>query len=199
VERVCAAGHYQSGPIELVSHLRLEFDAGAVLPFPAQMLPLTRGRQQGVETLTPVPADRRARPGRRAGGGPGNADYEPADWIKLHGRKQATATDLGSANGDNWESCCSTWSPQDDSGGGVQAAAEELRPSFLRFMNARDVLVDGLHFEGSPIVDRAPAVQRERGGAKRVIETYPGVQTDGIVVDSSRFVHLTDELYRHGR
>jgi hypothetical protein len=31
-----------------------------------------------------------------------------------------------------------------------------------------------------------------------VIETYPGVQTDGIVVDSSRFVHLTDDYIDTG-
>ena len=87
------AGHYQSGPIELVSHLRLEFDAGAVVAFPAQMLPLTKGRQQGVETLTPVPL---------IGGhdledvqvvGAGTLITSQADWTKLHGRKQATATD----------------------------------------------------------------------------------------------------------
>jgi hypothetical protein len=80
------AGHYQSGPIELVSHLRLEFDAGAVVAFPAQKLPLTRGRQQGIETLTPVPL---------IGGhdlvdvqvlGAGTLVTSHADWIKLHGR-----------------------------------------------------------------------------------------------------------------
>ena len=71
------AGHYQSGPIELVSHLRLEFDAGAVVAFPAQMLPLTRGAAAGSGDADAGAADRRTRPGRRAGGGPGNADYEP--------------------------------------------------------------------------------------------------------------------------
>src|ERR1700722_17888927 len=97
------AGHYQSGPIELVSHLRLEFGPGAIVVFPAQMVPLTKGRQQGVETLTPVPL---------IGGhdledvqvvGAGTLISSNADWMKLHGRKQASGNDLGSANGDNWE------------------------------------------------------------------------------------------------
>jgi polygalacturonase len=193
------AGHYQSGPIELVSHLRLEFDAGAVVAFPAQMLPLTRGRQQGVETLTPVPL---------IGGhdledvqvvGPGTLITSQADWIKLHGRKQATATDLGSANGDNWEKLLLDLEahktiPEAE----YRAAAEELRPSFLRFMNARDVLVDGLHFEGSPMWTVHLLYSENVVVRNVVIETYPGVQTDGIVVDSSRFVHLTDDYIDTG-
>jgi len=193
------AGHYQSGPIELVSHLRLEFDAGAVVAFPAQMLPLTRGRQQGVETLTPVPL---------IGGhdledvqvvGPGTLITSQADWTKLHGRKQASATDLGSANGDNWEKLLLDLEahktiPEAE----YRAAAEELRPSFLRFMNARDVLVDGLHFEGSPMWTVHLLYSENVVVRNVVIETYPGVQTDGIVVDSSRFVHLTDDYIDTG-
>lgn len=35
------AGHYTSGPIELVSHLRLQFGPGSFVVFPAQKLPLT--------------------------------------------------------------------------------------------------------------------------------------------------------------
>ena len=34
------AGHYTSGLIEMVSNLTLYFDAGAIVNFPAQMLPL---------------------------------------------------------------------------------------------------------------------------------------------------------------
>src|ERR1700730_4627942 len=38
------AGHYQSGPIELVSHLRLEFGPGGTVVVPAQMVPLSQAR-----------------------------------------------------------------------------------------------------------------------------------------------------------
>jgi polygalacturonase len=193
------AGHYQSGPIELVSHLRLEFDAGAVVVFPAQRLLLTRGRQQGIETLTPVPL---------IGGhdlvdvqvvGAGTLVTSQADWIKLHGRKQATATDLGSANGDNWEKLLLDLEAHKPiAEAEYTAAAEELRPSFLRFMNSKDVLVEGLHFEGSPMWT-VHLLYTENAVVRDVtIETYPGVQTDGIVVDSSRFVHLTDDYIDTG-
>jgi polygalacturonase len=193
------AGHYTSGPIELISHLRLEFDAGAVITFPAQMLPFTPGRQQGIETPTPVPL---------IGGhdledvqvvGPGTLITSQADWTKLHGRKQATATDLGSANGDNWEKLLldlEAHKPISDAE--YTAAAQELRPSFLRFMNSKDILVDGLHFEGAAMWTIHLLYTQYAVVRNVVIETYPGVQTDGIVVDSSRFVHLTDDYIDTG-
>jgi hypothetical protein len=49
------AGNYLTGPIELVSNLVLQVEAGATLRFPAARLPFTKGRVQGIECLTPVP------------------------------------------------------------------------------------------------------------------------------------------------
>src|SRR5580692_10986506 len=49
------AGKYVTGPIELISNLTLFFDAGAIVRFPAQRLPFTKGRQQSIEAITPVP------------------------------------------------------------------------------------------------------------------------------------------------
>jgi polygalacturonase len=52
---VCVpAGHYSTGPIQMVSNLTLFFDAGAIVSFPATVLPLTPGRQQGIETAGTV-------------------------------------------------------------------------------------------------------------------------------------------------
>ena len=48
-------GNYITGPIELVNNLVLDIEAGATLRFPATRLPFTKGRQQGIECLTPVP------------------------------------------------------------------------------------------------------------------------------------------------
>ncbi|MGH8338708.1 MAG: glycosyl hydrolase family 28-related protein, partial [Gammaproteobacteria bacterium] len=52
---VFPAGKYVCGPIELVSNLVLDIEAGAVLDFPAARLPYARGRVQGIECLAPVP------------------------------------------------------------------------------------------------------------------------------------------------
>lgn len=208
------AGHYISGPIELVSHLRLEFGPGSVVEFPAQKLPFTPGRQQGIETLTPVPL---------IGGhdledvtitGSGTLVSSNADWMKLHPRAVGEANktaisneyatgkqvnDVGSANGPAWEQLLNDLEahktiPQSE----YEAAASELRPSFVRFMNSKRVVVEGIHFQGSPMwtVHLLYTQWAEVRGV--VIETYPGVHTDGIVVDSSRFVHLTDDYIDTG-
>jgi polygalacturonase len=51
------AGKYVIGPIELVSNLVLDIDAGAVILFTASRegLTYTKGRLEGVELITPVP------------------------------------------------------------------------------------------------------------------------------------------------
>ena len=51
------AGKYLTGPIELVSNLVLDIDAGAVLQFQTsrQDLSFTRGRLEGTDGITPIP------------------------------------------------------------------------------------------------------------------------------------------------
>ena len=60
-------GNYVTGPIQMVSNLTLFFDAGAVVRFPASILPFTPGRL-GRASKRPRrfrPADRRARSRKR--------------------------------------------------------------------------------------------------------------------------------------
>lgn len=208
------AGHYISGPIELISHLRLELGPGSVVEFPAQKLPLTPGRQQGIETLTPVPL---------IGGhdledvtitGSGTLVSLNADWMALHprdkGEKYAAGSneyatgrkdivDVGSANGPNWQRLLNDLEahkpiPRSE----YEAAGAELRPSFVRFMNSRRVIVENVHFQGSPMWTVHLLYTQWATVRNVVIETFPGVHTDGIVVDSSRFVHLTDDYIDTG-
>jgi polygalacturonase len=207
------AGHYISGPIELVSHLRLEFGPGAVVEFPAQKLPLTWGRQQGVETLTPVPLIGGHDLEDVAITGTGTLVSSNADWMKLHPRELGEANravsseyatdkqigDVGSANGPNWERLLSDLEahktiPRAE----YEAAGEELRPSFVRLMNSKRVLIEDVHFQGSPMWTVHLLYMEWATVRNVVIETYPGVHTDGIVVDSSRFVHLTDDYIDTG-
>ena len=51
------AGKYLTGPIEMVSNLVLDIDAGAVLRFEANRtgLTFTKGRLEGTEGITPIP------------------------------------------------------------------------------------------------------------------------------------------------
>jgi polygalacturonase len=193
------AGHYVSGPIEMVSNLTLEFDAGAIVEFPATMLPFTPGRQQGIETLTPVPLIGGHDLENVAVVGRGELMSSNADWMKLHGRQQANGEDVGSANGPNWERLLNDLNagktiPEDE----YKAAAAELRPSFIRFMNSRNILISGLRFIGSPMWTVHLLYSDNATVENLVIETYPGVHTDGIVVDSSRFVRIANDYIDTG-
>ena len=187
------AGNYVTGPIELTSDLVFQLDAGAVLRFPAARLPFTRGRQQGIECLTPVPL---------IGGhdlhnvtltGRGLVTTDNAEWLKLMPRTMASGDDPGSANGPNWQRLLQdlegkTPTPDAD----YENAAPELRPSFVRFMNCTNILLEGIHFVGSPMWT-VHLLYSDNAVVQNVnIETFPGVHTDGIAVDSSRNVRIAN-------
>jgi polygalacturonase len=193
------AGRYISGPIEMVSNLTLDFDAGAIVTFPAQILPFTPGRQQGIETLTPVPLIGGHDLENVAVVGRGVLMSSNDDWMKLHGRTKATKNNPGSANGDHWENllhALQAGSPVSEEE--RRTVAAELRPSFIRFMNSKNIIVSGLRFIGSPMWTVHLLYSENATVENLVIETYPGVHTDGIAVDSSRFVRIADDYIDTG-
>jgi polygalacturonase len=213
-------GRYISGPIELFSNMTLQVDAGAVVEFPAQPLPYTPGRQQGIETLTPVPLIGGHDVENVTVTGRGILTSSNADWMKLHSRivpghaaqselasdaassaatGEKTVEELGSANGPAWEHLLLDLDAGKQIGDEERrAAAAEMRPSFIRFMNAKNVLVEGVRFEGSPMWT-IHLLYTENATVRGVtIETHPGVHSDGIVVDSSRFVRISDSFIDTG-
>ena len=187
------AGQYLSGPIELVSNLTLYFDAGAIVAFPAQRLPFTKGRQQSIEAMTPVPLIGGRNLENVTISGRGVLKSNNEDWMKLMPRRKASGSDPGSANGPNWERLLEllevkTPAPEE----AYQAAAPELRPSFIRTMDSRNVLVEGLRIVGSPMWAIHLLYSDNVVVRDVIIETYPGVHTDGIAVDSSRNVRISN-------
>jgi len=186
-------GTYVTGPIGLVNNLVLDIDAGATLKFPATKLPFTQGREQGVECLTPVPLIGGSNLHNVTITGRGVLTTDNAEWLKIMPRAKPSGSDPGSAFGPNWEHLLQdlelkTPAPDED----YQKAAPELRPSFVRMMNCTNVLIEGVHFVGSSmwtihLLYTDIAVVRNV-----IIETYPGVHTDGIAVDSSRNVRISD-------
>jgi polygalacturonase len=113
--------------------------------------------------------------------------------MKLMPRQRASGSDPGSANGPNWEHLLQalelkTPASEED----YLKAAPELRPSFVRVMESKNILIEGVHFVGTPmwtihLLYSDNAVVRDV-----IIETYPGVHTDGIAVDSSRNVRISN-------
>ncbi|HVW21077.1 MAG TPA: glycoside hydrolase family 28 protein [Opitutaceae bacterium] len=186
------AGTYTTGPIELVSNLVLELDAGAVVRFPAQRLPFTEGREQGIECLTPVPLIGGRGLENVTIAGRGVLTTDNAAWLRLMSRTKAAGGDPGTAFGPNWERLLASLERHTPATRAEYlAAAPELRPSFVRFMDCRNVLISGVHFVGSSmwtihLLYTDNAVVRDV-----IIETYPGVHTDGIGVDSSRNVRIS--------
>ncbi|HVU33550.1 MAG TPA: glycoside hydrolase family 28 protein [Opitutaceae bacterium] len=199
-------GHYSSGPIELFSNMTLDIDAGATIAFPVAALPFVRTRYLGVETLAPKPligghdAENVTVTGR---GIVTTGDYEHwrkaypeayANYLELHHGVVSTGGDeSASANGPNWDHLLDALEKhQPVSEADYRAAAPELRPSFICFQNAKNVLVDGVRIIGAPMFV-VHLLYCDNATVRNVmVETYPGPHANGIVVDSSRFVRISD-------
>jgi len=193
------AGKYTTGPIQMVSNLTLYFDAGSIVRFPATILPLTPGRQQGIETPTPIPLIGGHDLENVAVIGRGILTTNNLDWMRLHSRALRSVADAGSANGANWERLLTDLEAQKPiSQEEYHAAASELRPSFVRFMNSKNIRIDGLRFIGSSMWTVHLLYSENAVVQNLVIEAYPGVHADGIVVDSSRFVNLENNYIDAG-
>lgn len=205
-------GKYTSGPIELFSNMTLEIDAGATIEFPVAPLPFTKGRYLGVEALTPMPLIGGHDVQNVAVTGRGiltTADYEAwrkaypdayQEYLKVHnGIVSTTGDGSSSANGPRWDRLLRDLEEKRPiSEEEYRQAAAELRPSVLCFMNAKNVLIEGVHFIGAPMFV-VHLLYTENATVRNVtIETYPGPHSNGIVVDSSRFVRIEDDYIDTG-
>jgi polygalacturonase len=199
-------GKYKTGPIELFSDMILEIDAGAVVEFPVAALPFVKSRYLGVEALAPMPlvgghdVENVTVTGR---GTLTTGDYEawrkayPAayeEYLKArHGLVSTGGDESGSANGPHWDHLLQAL----EAGRPVSreeylAAAPELRPSFICFMNAKNVLVEGVHILSAPMFV-VHLLYTENATVRNVtVEAYPGPHANGIVADSSRYVRISD-------
>ena len=205
-------GKYTSGPIQLFSNMILDIDAGATIEFPVAPLPFVKGRYLGVEALTPMPLIGATDAENVTVTGHGTLttpDYEawrrayPAayeEYLKLHRGTVSTGGDeSGSANGPHWDRLLQALEAgQPVTNDEYRAAAAELRPSLLCFMNAKNVLVEGVRITGAPMFV-VHLLYAENATVRNVrIETYPGPHTNGIVADSSRYVRISDDYIDTG-
>src|SRR5579884_1281166 len=194
------AGDYITGPIELASNTVLYVDAGAVLRFPAAHLPFTEGREQGIECLTPVPLIGGRRLHDVAIAGQGILTTSNENWLNLLGRPEKnSATGPGSVFGPDWTRLLDALEVHSPAPKELyEKAAPHLRPSFVRFMDSTNVLVQGVHFIGSPMWTVHILYSEKVVVDGVTIDTYPGVHTDGIAVDSSKDVRISNSFINTG-
>jgi polygalacturonase len=178
------AGKYITGPIELVSNLVLDIEAGATVRFPASKLPFTRGRWQGIEAITPVPL---------IGGrdlenvtitGRGLLTTDQNDWIKIMGDP---------ASGANWLRLLELLElPKPIPEEAYQMAAPELVPMLVSAMNCKNVLIEGIRIIGSAMWPIQILYSENVVIRDVMVETFPGHDTGGIYIDSSRYVRIAN-------
>jgi polygalacturonase len=193
-------GKYSSGPIELFSNMTLEIGAGATIEFPVAPLPFVRTRYLGVETLAPMPligahdAENVTITGR---GILTTGDYEK--WRQAYGAVAAPKDKSENANGPHWDHLLKALEAKERvSEQEYREAAAELRPSFLCFTNAKNVLVEGVRFIGAPMFVVHLLYSENATVRNIMVETYPGPHSNGIVVDSSRYVRISDSYIDTG-
>jgi polygalacturonase len=205
-------GRYITGPIELFSNMTLEVEAGATVEFPVAALPFVRTRYLGVETPAPMPLIGANGSENVAVSGRGiltTADYEAwrkaypdayAEYLKARGGAVSTGGDeSGSANGPRWDHVLAKLEAgQPVSEEEYRQAAGELRPSFLCFANSKNVLVEGVRFVGAPMFVVHLLYSENATVRNIMVETYPGPHANGIVVDSSRYVRISDSYIDTG-
>lgn len=205
-------GRYTSGPVELFSNMTLDLDAGATVEFPVAALPFVKGRYLGVEALVPMPligardAENVAVVGR---GILKTADYEAwrkaypdayANYLKSRQGVVSTGGDeSGSANGPNWDRLLSALEAKRSvSEKEYRDAAGELRPSFLCFINSKNLLIEGVRFVGGPMFVIHLLYSENAVVRNVMVESYPGPHANGIVADSSRYVRISDSYIDTG-
>lgn len=178
------AGQYISGPIELVSNLVLNLEAGATVRFPAMKLPFTRGRWQGIEAITPVPLVGGRNLENVSIVGRGVLTTHQPDWIKIMGNP---------STGPTWLHLLEILElkkpiPEEE----YLKAAPELLPMFVSLMGSKNVLIQGIHIVGSAMWPIQLVYDDNAVVSGIMIETFGGHDTGGIYVDSSRNVRISD-------
>jgi polygalacturonase len=186
------AGTYRTGAIQMVSNLTLDVSAGATIKFEANLeeYPLVKGRYEGVEAITPAPLIGGENLHDIAITGRGTLTTDNAEWVKVTRNQESRAMWTGILQRiEKGETI-----PEAD----YRKASPFLRPSFIRPMNSKNILIEGVHIVGSSMWT-IHILYCENVVIRGVtVETYPGVNTDGVDIDSSREVRISDSFFSTG-
>ncbi len=193
-------GKYSSGPIELFSNMTLDVGQGATVAFPVAPIPFERTRYLGVEALAPMAliGGRNVENVTVTGRGVLTTGLYN-DWAKAYGPPPVIPDKSENANGPHWDHLLKALEAgQAVNDADYQAAAPELRPSFIYFANSKNILVENIRIVGAPMFV-VHLLYSENATVRNVmIEAFPGPHVNGIVVDSSRFVRISDDYIDTG-
>ena len=178
------AGQYITGPIQLISNLIRNLDAGASVRFPAMKLPFTRGRWQGIEAITPIPLVGGSNLESVSIVGREVLTTDQADWRKIMGDP---------TSGPDWLHLLELLElkkpiPEEE----YRRAASELVPMFVSLMDSKNALIQGIHIVGSAMWPIQLVYDDNATVIGVMVETFGGHDTGGIYIDSSRSVRISD-------
>jgi polygalacturonase len=186
------AGTYETGAIELASNIGLNIDAGATLRFHIDLAeyPLVPGRSEGTEAITPAPLIGGRNLENVTITGRGTLTTDNAAWVRTMNNPDARGiwTSIQNRLEDKEKV------PDED----YRKAALSLRPSFIRPMDSKNILIEGIHIVGSSMWV-IHLLYCEHVVVRNVtIETYSSANGDGIDIDSSSDVRISDSFFDTG-
>jgi polygalacturonase len=186
------AGTYETGAIELASNIVLNIDAGATLRFHTDLseYPLVPGRSEGTEGITPAPLIGGRNLQNVTITGRGTLTTDNAAWVRAMSNPDARAMWTSIQNRlENKEKV-----PEED----YRKAALSLRPSFIRPMDSKNILIEGIHIIGSSMWVIHLLYCQNVVVRNVTVETYPSANGDGIDIDSSSDVRVSDSYFDTG-
>jgi polygalacturonase len=186
------AGQYVSGAIELVSHMTLHIDAGARIRFSAnrEEYPLVQSRFEGVETRAPAAMIGGHNLQDVAITGRGTITADNSEWRKLVADPSYRA---------GWTSLLALLENHSPVPEAVRHAGEmSLRADFIRPVESKNVLIEGIHIVGSPMWVLHMLYCENVVIRNVVVESFPGANTDGVDIDSCRHVRISDSYFDTG-
>lgn len=181
---IVPAGKWLTGPIKLQSNIRLEVEKDAEILFSTNFddyLPVVFSRFEGIEyyNYSPPIYAKDCTNIAITGEGKINGQGEKEWWKMLGTYTIPKLYEMGAQN-----------IPVENRVFGKPS--DKLRPSFIEFVNCKNILIDGPTFINGPMWTIHPLYSHDIIIKNVRIQTNPGRSTDGIVLDSSKNILVED-------